>query len=1239
MIVFLRSRVLQSPCVSGTFPVDTLAHTSVHQERRLQLNSRTISRERLWLAAVGLAAASVLSLGAARPDTNPATSTPVKAKANTIRYGRDIRPILSDRCFQCHGQDPATRRENLRLDNHADAVAARKNGAAIVPGDSSASEVMRRISSTDENVKMPPTDSHKRSITAEERELIKRWIDAGAEYESHWSLQVPVRPKVPDIKDATNPIDSFIFEALAEKGITPSPAAGQRELFRRLFMDVTGLPPTPEEVDSFLTDQRDDAFERWVDKLMTTEPYKSRMAERLAAPWLDQARYADTCGIHMDAGRQIWPYRDWVLNAFRTNMPFDQFVIEQLAGDLLPNATQSQKVASGFNRNHTTTDEGGAIAEEYLVEYAVDRVSTTGSVFLGMAVGCARCHDHKYDPISSREFYSMYAYFNSIEEPGLYDQRTDANRAFEPLMMLPSPEQEAELAGMKDRKEKLAEALTASTPEDEVQRKAFFSAIESAASLAWESPRVTTAESTMGATLTVQPDGSVLASGENPERDEHIITLRTDKVGLSAVALEAMGHESFNNGRPGRAPNGNAVLTGIRVEATSVADPAKKETVNFVWAWANNQQLRTDLRTSNVIDLGDGNGWGIGAHEKDGSRVAMLLSDRPFGFEGGTELKVTLEYASVYAHHTLGHVRIWTSPVSAAGLATLPVAASGWWVAAPFGLREADNYEKVHGPETGPLDLKQTFGESKTGWKIENQTADDKVVNISDVVSATYLAREIFSPTERELQVSLGSDDGFRLYVNGKEIAGKNIGRGVMPDQDRAVLPLKAGRNTIVYKIVNTGGPSGYYWKFLPPSTELSSLGVLSLVPQPARTDAQMDEARKQWLELNSPRYRKTIEEMAQIDKDKAALDSRIPRTMIMKELAKQRDTFVLTRGQYDHPDKTQPVSRGIPAALGTLPPDAPADRRGLANWIMSKENALTARVTVNRMWEQLFGMGIVKTGEDFGVQGEWPSHPELLDWLAVEFRESGWNTQHMLKLMLTSRTYRQSSKVRPELKETDPDNRLLASFPRRRLTAEQLRDQALYISGLLVEKLGGPSVKPYQPDGLWNEVAMPQSNTREYQRGTGEDLYRRSLYTYWKRAAPPPSMLTLDAPTREFCTVRRPSTSTPLQALVLWNDEQFVEAARVLAQRTMAESGDDAAKLSRVFERCTAKKPDAQQLAALTSALADFRTRFKESPEDAAKSLKYGMAPVPDVDKSELAAWTLIANAVMNLYEATTQE
>lgn len=469
-----------------------------------------------------------------------------------------------------------------------------------------------------------------------------------------------------------------------------------------------------------------------------------------------------------------------------------------------------------------------------------------------------------------------------------------------------------------------------------------------------------------------------------------------------------------------------------------------------------------------------------------------------------------------------------------------------------------------------------------------------------------------------------------------------------MPDQDRAVIPLKRGKNTIVYKIINTGGPGAYYFKPLPPSSELGSLGLVALLPDGARTAEQFAAAGEQWLRQNSPRYRQIQDDIAAATKSENELNARIPRTMIMKELEKPRETFVLSRGQYDHPDKARPVTRNIPAALGTLPSDAPTDRRGLAKWLVSAENPLLARVTVNRYWELFFGAGIVRTTEDFGLQGEWPSHPELLDWLAVEFRESGWNSRHMLELILTSRTYRQSSKTRPELRDTDPENRLLASFPRRRLTAEQLRDQALYVSGLLKEKLGGPSVKPYQPDGLWQEVAMPQSNTRTYQRGMGDDLYRRSMYTYWKRAAPPPSMLTFDAPTREFCTIRRPTTSTPLQALVLWNDEQFVEAARVLAQRTLSHvfesskpSMTDAARLAYLFEACTSQAPDEAQLQALTSALADFRTRFMSEPAAAADLVKIGVAPIPEslqADQPELASWTMIASSVMNLYQATTQ-
>ena len=1195
---------------------------------------------------VAIAAACCMSLfGAAGTGTSPASKAqPDLTGHRTVRYARDIRPILSDRCFQCHGFDPKTRREDLRLDLRDEATKARKNGTPIVPGDPEKSEVMRRITSTDKTVIMPPPDSHKHAISPAERELIRKWIQSGAQYEPHWAFVPPVDQPVPAVKQSgwtKNPVDNFVLATLEERGITPSADASDEVLLRRLFLDVTGLPPTVEELDSYLKDQREDRFERWVDMLMTTEPYRTRMAERLATPWLDQARYADTCGIHMDAGRQIWPYRDWVLNAFRNNMPFDQFVTEQLAGDLLPDATPDQKVATGFNRCHVTSDEGGAIAEEYLVEYAVDRVSTTSSVLMGLSVGCARCHDHKYDPITQKDFYSLIAYFDSIEEPGLYDQRTDANRAFEPFLQLPSAEQKEQLETLSKKKADLATRLKTPDPEDEAQRKEFFGAFTAAAGAHWTRPTLISGTSLAGATIAVEADDVAYVSGKNPDRDTHELVLKTQAVGQRLLGIELIADSRLPLGKLGRAPNGNAVLTDVQVEAVSIADQTKREKIKFIWAWADHQQPRSDLVATNLIDGSESTGWGVGAHEKPDGRLAMLLAATPFGFEGGTELHVRLTSGSEYAQHTIGHYRLLTSPLADAALGTLPVGTGGWYVAGPFGLSEpTKTYETAYGPENAAFDLKQTFGETALAWKINDQARDGMVANITDVVCAMYLGREIYSPDARDLQVSLGSDDGFRLYVNGKEVLGKKVERGAAADQDRAVLPLRAGFNTIVYKIINTGGPGAFYWKSLPARSVVAPSGVLAIAPAALQDSKRMQQVATEWFEQNSPRYKETVDALAKVEKDVAALDAMVPRTMVMKELAKPRDTFVLTRGQYDHPDKNQPVSRAVPESIAPAVAGAPADRRGLAQWLLAESNPLVTRVAVNRMWEMLFGTGIVKTTEDFGQQGEWPSHPELLDYLAREFRSCGWDTRHMLRMILTSHTYRQSSKVRPELKDIDPDNRLLASFPRRRLPAEHLRDQALYVSGLLAEKLGGPSVKPYQPDGLWQEVAMPQSNTRNYMRGKGEDLYRRSMYTYWKRAAPPPSMLTLDAPTREFCTVRRQSTSTPLQALVMWNDVQFFEASRVLAQRTLAEAGDDAARLTSLYRRCTTRTPGEAELGAMKQALDEFRSRYQAAPEDAAAVLRNsGEAPLAEIPAPELAAWTLVSNAVLNTYQATTQE
>ncbi len=1174
------------------------------------------------------------------PALIPAASVPSPGTAGEpIRYDRDIRPLLSDRCFKCHGPDGAKRQAELRLDKSEVAMSDLKGHTAIVPGSLEKSELWQRVSSTDPEFMMPPPTSNKRPLGPDERELMLRWIEEGARYEPHWSFVAPVRPPVPEVQNVSwcrNEIDRFIVAELERHTVAPGPEAGRETLLRRVTLDLTGLPPTLEEIDEFLNDQRPDAYERFVDRLMTQEPWRTRYAERMATPWLDAARYADTCGIHMDAGRTIWPYRDWVLKAFRQNMPFDRFLTEQLAGDLIPGATQDQKIASGFNRAHVTSDEGGAIAEEYLVEYAVDRAATTSSVFLGLTMGCARCHEHKFDPVSQEEFYRFYAFFDSIEEPGLYSQLPDPKRAFEPFLAIPTPEQQAALGTLKEQLEQERKELDTPDPREAKQRAAFFEGLITRSGLAWQSSQVALAESLEGATLTVQPDGSVLASGKNPDKDEHVITLTTQATDLRLLLLEALTDPSLPMGRVGRAENGNAVLSGVTAEAVSVADESKRQPVHFAWAWADHEQADGDYRAVNVLDASDDLGWAVDAHRKDGSRVAMLLAQEPFGFDGGTRLVVHLQYRTVYARHTFGRVRLGVGQLKDEGLAVLPSATSTWYLVGPFPADDGKAaFTKAFGPESeSDLDLKHNFGDGNQFWHYVPRLDDDRLNGeLAQGINATYVGRRLFVPSARTIEVSLGSDDGFRLFLNGKEIASKQVERALAANHDKATLELHAGANTLVMKVVNTGGAAGFYYHATRLDDELTGAMAAALLPGSALFPDLSQRLDRAWRETFSAAYRQRTQGITALDKQATELDAQIPRTMVMQELPKPRETFVLTRGQYDHPDKSRPVTRAVPAAFGKLAEGAPVDRLGLSQWLTAPENPLVARVAVNRMWEIVFGTGIVRTSEDFGQQGEWPSHPELLDWLAVEFREKGWDTQGMLRRLVTSSTYRQSSRARPELHERDPDNRWLSYFPRKRLGAEQIRDQALYVSGLLVEKFGGPSVKPYQPPGLWEEVAMPQSNTRVFMRGEGPDLWRRSLYTYWKRASPPPSMLTLDAPTRESCTIRRPSTDTPLQALALWNDEQFVEAARVLAERSLTEPGDDTQRLRRIYRRCTGRTPDESELKTLGAALDQFRARYRDAPEDAAKLLGVGASPMPaGADQAELAAWTLIANAMLNL-------
>ncbi len=1222
-----------------------------------------------------LRAASLVAAAVCLVTAGARLATDVESAAPS--YDRDVRPILSDRCFACHGPDPGKRQAKLRLDTFEGATAERKTGFAIVAGDPDASLVLERVHAEDPDERMPPVDSGKRAISEAERDTLRRWIEAGARYEPHWSFVAPVRPPEPVVRDRTwarNAIDKFVLARLEAQGVAPSAPADRETLVRRLFLDVTGLPPTPEEIDAFLDEERPDAYELLVDRLFTEEPFRSRHAERMAQPWLDAARYADTNGIHTDAGRQMWLWRDWVLDAYRENMPFDRFLTEQLAGDLLPDATDAQRIATGFLRNHVMTDEGGAIAEEYLVEYAVDRTATTGSVFLGLTLGCARCHDHKYDPVSQAEFYSMLSFFNSVEEPGLYSQLADPERSFEPFLVVPRPEERREKDALASWLAAAQRALDATSPQDAQQRNEFYAAVAAESALRWETPEIVSATSSGGATLTPQADGSILVSGANPDKDTFEITLRAGGEGLRLLLLEALPDPSLPDGRVGRADNGNAVLTGVTVASQRLDEPGRTEDVPLAWAWADFEQVNGDFKVVNALAAGDAIGWAVDAHNREGPRAALFLADRSFGFAGGSELRVRLEHQSMYPRHTFGRVRLRVARATTALLERLPIAAGPWHVAGPFpGESQADVYERAFGPETDvQLDLARNFGAGNVAWRADASLVDGRANPLYDGLVATYLGKRVFAPSARQVMVSLGSDDGFRLFRAGEEVAARQVERSLAPDQDRAEVSLARGAQILVMKDVNTGGLGGFYFRAEPRPGELTGDLVAGLLPSDARWPDLETRIARAWQLERSPAARAARQRVVDIETAIAGLDARAPRTMVMKEAAAPRPTFVLRRGEYDQADPERPVARGVPAAFGALPADAPRDRLGLARWMLAPENPLVARVAVNRLFELVFGAGLVRTSEDLGMQGEWPSNPELLDWLALELRESGWDQQHVLRLLLTSSTYRQASARRTDLAERDPENRLLASFPRVRLTAEAIRDQALYASGLLVEELGGRSVKPYQPDGLWPEVAMPASNTRVYVRGNSPDLWRRSIYTYWKRACPPPMLQAFDAPTRESCTILRPATNTPLQALALWNDPQLVEAARVLAARTLGEEpaaigpaddnvahanarpdpptfqrgcrtkACDEARLKRIVRRCTGRTPDAQELASLRSALESLRVRFAAAPDDARALLAVGEARSmsgSEADPVELAAWTLVASTVLSLDAALVRD
>ncbi len=949
-----------------------------------------------------------------------------------VSFDRQIRSILSNNCYQCHGPDEKARQADLRLDLEQ-GVFADRDLATVKPGDRSGSELFQRISSEDADLQMPPPDSSKK-LNKDQVELIGRWIDEGAEWESHWAWTAPQQVAVPQPRKSrwvVNDIDRFVLTRLRESGFKPSEEADRVTLVRRLSFDLIGLPPTPAEVDVFVHDDQPGAYQRLVDRLLKSPHY----GERMAIYWLDVVRYADSNGYHADKPREISPYRDYVIRAFNENMPFDRFVVEQLAGDLLPDATDDQKIASGFNMLLQTTDEGGAQAKEYLAKYSSDRVRNTSSIFMGVTLGCAECHDHKFDPFTTRDFYQFAAFFADIKEVGV------GNPTPYPVVTV---EHEQRIKAIDEKVTQQQKLLETSTPE------------LLKAQQAWE-----------------------------------------------VEAIKATG------GQP-------------------------------------------------------------------------LLSS--------------------------------------------------WQLIGPFTAASFDAAHTTAFPPETEIDFSKTYGELK--WRSGEQLVDGKIHPLVGDNSASYLYRTIEVEQATRLKLFLGSDDSLQIWLNGKKVHENKVLRGVVLDQDKLTLELAAGENKLLMKIANGGGGYGFSFR-----------SQASTIPQPIAAILKLDAGKRDEAQKNelatyfrtlAPQLKLVRDNLAALVEEKKQAMAQLPKTLMTVAVA-PRMIRILPRGNWLD-DSGPEVAPAIPGFLGGLEIESErANRLDLARWVISPDNPLTARAFTNRVWKLFFGHGLAQPLDDLGAQGSKPTHPELLDYLAIRFTESGWDVKQLVRSMVLSATYQQTSLVSERLAKQDPYNHLYARQSRFRLDAELVRDNALAVSGLLDLTIGGPSVKPYQPAGYWSHMNFPK---RSWQQSGGENLYRRGLYTHWQRMFLHPSLLAFDAPSREECTVERPRSNTPQQALVLLNDPTYVEAARSLAVRVLNEAGETSEqRLSWLFQTVLSRSPQDSESSILRGVLEKHRQTYKEDVEAAKQFLGVGMRPIPeDLDVAELAAWTSITRIILNLHETITR-
>ena len=1047
---------------------------------------------------------SLLALGAliASPRTAPA--------ADAVAYNRDIRPILVENCFSCHGADSGSRKADLRLDRRDDAVEA----GAIVPGDPDSSPILDRICSDDPEEVMPPPAT-KKTVTAAQRELLTTWIAAGAPYEPHWSFIPPRRPEPPAVKNegwARNPIDRFLLARLEAEGLAPAPEADRRTLARRLALDLTGLPPDPAAVEGFVADARPDAYEQFVDMLLAQPEW----GEHRGRHWLDYARYADTHGIHFDNFREMWTYRQWVIEAFNKNMPFDQFTIQQLAGDLItdhgpdaaPERVLDARVGSGFNRCNMTTNEGGVIAEEYLVLYTRDRTETTSAVWMGLTTGCAVCHNHKFDPLTQQEFYELAAFFNNTTQGAM-----DGNaHNTPPIVPVPRPDDRQRFAEI-ERELPVAQAAIEERKRE--ARQEFEAWVRQAT-----------------------PEGVAQSLPQD--------------VPLLDLPL-----------REGQ---------GLTTQFTSAGVPSE-------------------------LPLKPNTKWLAGP----GGASAVLLDGRAAELASGGD----------FEHDQAFSVTCWLR---------VPANDSAYAVVARM-----DESQGYRGWDVW-------VQQRRIGMHLVHQWPGDAL----KIVAGDQLKPDTWTRVSLTYDGS-GRPEGVKIFYDGREQKTRVESNSFKKGTIRTGVPLVIGGRSAASTAHGVGLAGLAVWGRAFTAGEVDGLGrhqaLADLVKLPAEERVKAAGGLYDWwIATQDGAIKAAVARVAALEAQRGEINKRSTIAHVMNEKNEMPKAYVLERGEYDR--RGAEVKADTPDVLPEFPAHLPRNRLGLAQWLLLAEHPLTTRVTVNRFWQEVFGTGLVRTSGDFGTTGELPSHPELLDWLAVEFREGGWDVKKLFKLMVTSAAYRQQALTTPEKLTKDASNRLLSRGPRFRMDAEMIRDQALATSGLLVRRLGGPSVKPYQPDGVWEAVTMPESNTKSYKRDTGENLYRRSMYWFWKRSAPPASLDVFNAPSRELCTVKRERTNTPLQALVTLNDPQFVEAARALADAALEQGGADDAALDFIARRVLARPLTADELAIVRRSLADLAEWYGAHPDDARLLVTVGDSRPKAADVPRLAAWTMLCNELLNLDE-----